>query len=100
MRWQSLACSGVPPPRLQPSAGKAEGRATRARPSGTNSVVISRSLGSCGLDLLDVDRLAAALGAELHGAGDEGEERVVATATDALARVEVRAALTDEDLAR
>src|SRR6185312_15122393 len=51
------------------------------------------------LGRLDVDRLAAALGAELDGARDEGEERVVLAAADALPRVEVRAALADDDLA-
>src|SRR5450631_2914095 len=50
-----------------------------------------------GLD--DVDRLAAALLAELHRAGNESEQGVVATATDAVARVEVRPSLADDDLA-
>jgi GTP-binding protein len=35
-----------------------------------------------------------------HGAGGEGEQRVVATAADVVARVEVRAALADDDLTR
>ena len=47
----------------------------------------------------DVDDLAAALGAELDRAGDEREQRVVAATADALAGVEVRAALADDDLA-
>ena len=47
----------------------------------------------------DVDDLAAALGAELDGTGDEREERVVTAAADAVTGVEVRTALADEDLA-
>src|SRR6478752_704457 len=47
----------------------------------------------------DVDDLAAALGAELDGAGLEREQRVVATATDTRTRVEVGATLADDDLA-
>src|SRR5206468_7371884 len=47
----------------------------------------------------DVDDLALALRAELHGTGLEGEQGVVATAADVGAGVEVRAALTDDDLA-
>jgi hypothetical protein len=50
-------------------------------------------------DRHDVDDLAAALVTELHCAGLEGEQGVVATATDARARVEVGAALADDDLA-
>ena len=79
--------------------GKPEGRATRARPSGTSGGDHGGSLCSSGLRDLDVDRLAATLRAELDRTGHEGEERVVATATDALTGVEVRAALADEDLA-
>src|SRR5580693_7185656 len=37
---------------------------------------------------------------ELHVAADQREQRVVAAAADALARVEVRAVLADDDLAR
>ena len=48
----------------------------------------------------DVDGLAAALGAELHRSGDEGEQRVVAAAAHAITGVEVRATLADDDLAR
>src|SRR5687768_5727023 len=48
----------------------------------------------------DVDDLAAALAAELHRTGLECEQGVVAAAADAAARVEVRAALADDDLAR
>src|SRR3954453_15724512 len=44
------------------------------------------------------DGAAAALGAELHGTGREREQRVVATAADLVARVEVGAALPDDDL--
>src|SRR4051812_42267370 len=46
-----------------------------------------------------VDDATAALGAELHGTGREREQRVVATAADLVARVEVGAALPDDDLA-
>ena len=48
----------------------------------------------------DVDDLAAALRAELDRASREREQRVVATTADVGARVEVRAALADDDLAR
>jgi hypothetical protein len=48
----------------------------------------------------DVDGPAAAGPAELHGPADQCEQRVVAAAADAVARVEVRTALADEDLAR
>ena len=51
-------------------------------------------------DLDDVHGLAAALEAELDRTRLEREQRVVAAAADAVARVEVRAALADEDLAR
>jgi hypothetical protein len=37
---------------------------------------------------------------ELHVAADQREQRVVAAAADALARVEVRAVLAHDDLAR
>src|SRR6188508_2425609 len=47
----------------------------------------------------DVDDLATTAGAELDGAGLQGEEGVVAAAAHAGARVEVRAALADDDLA-
>src|SRR6188768_4292075 len=47
----------------------------------------------------DVDGLATALLAELHRTRDEREQRVVAATADAVAGVEVRAALADEDLA-
>src|SRR5690242_21366167 len=52
-----------------------------------------------GLDGHDVDDLAAATVAELHGTGSQREQGVVATATDAGTRVEVGAALADEDRA-
>src|SRR5690606_35909416 len=45
----------------------------------------------------DADRLAAAAAAELDGAVDEAEQRVVLALADVLAGVELRAALTDED---
>src|SRR5215831_8518610 len=47
----------------------------------------------------DVDDLAATLHAELHRARGQREQRVVATAADEVARVELRATLTDQDLA-
>ena len=47
----------------------------------------------------DVDDPAAAAGAELDRAGDEREQRVVAATADAVAGVEVGAALADDDLA-
>ena len=46
-----------------------------------------------------LEDLAAALGAELDSAGRQREQRVVAAATNVRAGVEVRAALTNEDLA-
>ena len=52
------------------------------------------------LDALnDVDDLATALCAKLNRARYESEERVVATATNTFAGVEVGAALTNEDFA-
>src|SRR5829696_6669105 len=47
----------------------------------------------------DVDDATTAAGAELDGTGLQGEQGVVATATHARARVEVRATLADDDLA-
>ena len=47
----------------------------------------------------DVHGLAAALGAELDRTRDEREQRVVAATADAVAGVEVGAALADDDLA-
>src|SRR5450631_3254042 len=47
----------------------------------------------------DVDRLAATLGAKLHRTCDECEEGVIATTANAVAGVEVRATLADDDLA-
>src|SRR4051812_28287757 len=47
----------------------------------------------------DVDDLATAASAELHRAGLEREQGVVAATADVLAGVEVGAALADEDLA-
>ena len=78
---------------------RAEVRVVLDRLRGTPRLVALLLYGS-GLRLLDVDRLAATLRAELDRAGHEGEQRVVATTADTLTRVEVRAALTDEDLAR
>src|SRR5690348_325826 len=75
-----------------PGADMAKGRAV-ARPFGK----LARRGRSGRRD--DVDDLAAALGAELDGTRREREQRVVATAADVDARVELGAALTDEDLA-
>src|SRR5215207_1744475 len=47
----------------------------------------------------DVDELAAPALAELHRAGRQGEQRVVAADADVLAGVEARAALADDDRA-
>jgi hypothetical protein len=47
----------------------------------------------------DVDGLPAALAAELDRTGDQREQGVVLAAADALARVELGAPLTDQDLA-
>src|ERR1019366_5390484 len=47
----------------------------------------------------DVDRLTSTLLAKLHRTGDEGKERVIATATNAVAGMEVRATLAHDDLA-
>jgi hypothetical protein len=52
-----------------------------------------------GVGGVDVDDLAALALAELHGAVDEGEQRVVATDADVLAGVHPRAALADDDRA-
>ena len=68
----------------------AKGRADAARP-----FALLGGRGLLGLDGLDVDGLAAALGAELHRAGNEREQGVVAAAAHAVAGVEVRATLTD-----
>src|SRR4051812_34988102 len=56
---------------------------------------VGRCSGVCG----DVDHPTPAPTTELHRAGRECEQRVVATPADVLARVEVRPALTDQDLA-
>src|SRR3954468_7157251 len=47
----------------------------------------------------DIDDPASTPGAELHVAGDQRKQGVVAATTDAGAGVEVRAALADDDLA-
>jgi hypothetical protein len=49
--------------------------------------------------LYDVDDLAATLRAELNSSCDEGEQCVVATATDSGAGVEVCSALANDDFA-
>src|SRR6185503_19564878 len=51
-------------------------------------------------DRNDVHDLAATVGAGLHRTGVQREQRVVAAAADARTRVEVGAALADQDLAR
>src|SRR3954451_6271050 len=58
-------------------------------------------VGRLGLGLagLDVDELAALALAELHLAGGEGEEGVVAAASDVLTGVEAGAALAHDDRA-
>src|SRR5262249_50128425 len=48
----------------------------------------------------DAHRAATADAAELHRAGHQREQRVITATADAVARVEVRAALPDDDLAR
>ena len=47
----------------------------------------------------DAHRAATALGAELHGARDEREQRVVTTAAHTVTGVELGAALANQDLA-
>src|SRR3954447_18728220 len=59
----------------------------------------SRSLGLWSRGADDADRLAAAFGAELDGAGSGREQRVVTAAAHVHAWVEVSAALADDDLA-
>src|SRR5215207_1284062 len=81
----------MPHPSFLPSAETREGGPKPALTKPMDRLLADRH---------DVDDLAAALVAELHRAGLEREQGVVATATDARTRVEVRAALTDEDLAR
>lgn len=49
-------------------------------------------------DRNDVHDLAATVGTELHRTGVKGEQRVVLATADAVARVEVGAALADQDL--
>src|SRR3712207_5181439 len=50
---------------------------------------------------MDADPLATArVGLELHLSHDHAEDRVVAAEADVLARMELRAALADDDLAR
>src|SRR5512144_653530 len=75
--------------------------ASRGPPPRSVAAVVLRLLASTIAGLLrgyDVHDLAAALGPELHGPGDEREQRVVTTAADAAAGVEPGAALADEDL--
>jgi hypothetical protein len=64
-------------------------------------VKLQLTIGSLGgrLGRHDADRAAATAHAEFHLPGYQSEQRVVATAADTLAGVEVRAALTDQDLA-
>ena len=67
-------------------------------PSGPALCVPWRAYARLGWD--DVHGPAAVAHSELNRAADQREQRVVAAAADALARVEVRAALPDDDLAR
>src|SRR4051812_9752039 len=70
-----------------------DGEPTRARWAGHGGPSVRSGFGN------DVDDPATAPGAELDRTGCEREQRVVATAADVVARVEVRAALADDDLA-
>src|SRR5690606_34999505 len=76
-------------------------RAERPLPPRPRAVCVSVLPISDGLELGrdDVDDLAAATRRELDRAGREREQGVVAAAAHVLTGVEVRAALTDEDLA-
>src|SRR5699024_7760281 len=78
--------------------GRVWGLDDPARPP--RAVHESGRLGGSGLGAgrHDVHGLATALGAELHRAGGEGEQGVVATAADVDARVELGAALAHQDL--
>src|SRR6188472_224731 len=79
--------------RAMGAPGNDEGRPGTGTPFGQWSV---RAL-LAGRD--DVDDATTTPGAELHVAVDEREQGVVTTATDAVAGVEVGAALPDDDLA-
>src|SRR5690554_4102969 len=73
------------------------------RQRGRTALVPSAPTGKCGASCSDlgghdVDRLAAALGAELDGAGSQGEQGVVLAAADVVAGVELGTALADDDL--
>src|SRR5450756_1544774 len=59
----------------------------------------SKRLCRSGLGENDVDALAATTGAELHRTWSQREQRVIAAAADVQARVEVGAALANDDLA-
>src|SRR4051812_9851918 len=72
---------------------------TEGAPKGTPSVCVVWYDASGVVTRDDVHDPAAAAGAELHRTGREGEQRVVATAADVLAGVEVGPALADDDLA-
>ncbi|OEI69093.1 hypothetical protein Cus16_0923 [Curtobacterium sp. ER1/6] len=76
----------------------AAGCCTKEREGRARGPPLPQSLSSLVLRVDDVDDLAAALGAELDRTGREGEQRVVATATDVGARVEVGATLAEDDL--
>src|SRR5699024_4620324 len=78
--------------------GRVESSKDPARPprADRDRVAAGSGLGAGGHD---VHGLAAALGAELHRTGGEGEQRVVSATADAHARVELGAALTHQDLA-
>src|SRR5439155_14858837 len=73
--------------------------AGRARRHSTNDAKGTVPLTSGGVVGHDVHDAAAAAGGELDGAGGAGEERVVLAQADAVAGLEARAALANDDLA-
>src|SRR5690625_3598600 len=88
-RWPSSPSSGR-------WSGTENGGGRHVPSAPVGSVAVCRS----GLGSDHADRLAAALGAELDGAGRQGEQGVVLAAADVVTGMELRAALADEDLAR
>ena len=87
----------------RPAPGRARSAPTGGAPRRTNRLTVAPS-GVDGVlvehERLDVDDLAALALAELDGAVDEREQGVVATDADVAARVELGAALADDDRAR